>query len=197
MARHTAFTLVEVLLTISLIIVITSLFVYNLPNLTQAFQQRTSEDLLRDALFQARAQAAREKTPVTLTWNTETQTLSLSAIEQTDTPDDTPDSLAQRLNRIEEAKAEPDPDEASEPTGKSWNLAESAGGETELAFYIRLSPEGLPSRYEDKYATEPTNHLRFEPTGAATPALVEIDNERGERRYALNPFNHDLTELDK
>lgn len=161
-ARQPAFSLVEVVVVIGLLSLVTGLVVANVENLIPAFESTPVEVKFRQAVREARIQAATDNRPVYLRYNPSSEDFDI--IEQSAQPD------------------EEEPLFTDSPYYRP---------ELEVEFLpVPADDYGGLNRFGGIDAAEPVPYLTFHPSGVSTPAHIRFRWRNGdEATLTLDPFS--------
>lgn len=166
-----AFSLVEILLVLAIIVIGTTLFVSNAERLIDGMNEPTAEEVVDRAVKQARLVAVTGKSKVRLSYDVERRALLLTnsqGVELGSYSVPVEDERDELMVRFREVQAQP---------------YRSAGV---WASGVELSPDVL-------------DWMEFWPGGYATGCVVEVDHGRGDRvpsRIMYDPFSNARMELD-
>ncbi len=164
-----AFTLLEIILVLSLIALIAGLAMNNIDGLLKAAAFTPPEQRFRDIVSEARIVAAENRETVTLSYNAEQGHFVLS-------------SSGSLSEEGEEDPFEEDDPEAGEEDGSLFgevgpSQEEYSYSKLTVTFFPMLSNEENDDPDERNFAEEPIDEILFYPTGLSTPvkAVFEYD----------------------
>ncbi len=155
-----AFTIIELLLVMGLMAFATTLFLFNFSSLLDRTEELRPEEVLREAVMDARFFAARERLDMFLSLAPETGALQIQSLEG---------ALM-----------------AEYPLGSAF----TSGGQSELRFVAEIQRADAEAGFGGRRgATTPLNQVVFSPDRSSTPftAVLRISGEVQELRF--EPFS--------
>ncbi|MGF1453010.1 MAG: Tfp pilus assembly protein FimT/FimU [Opitutales bacterium] len=186
-APTAGFTLLEVLMVLTVIAMLAGLAISNLDTLIRSAELVPAEQHFRDVVAEARLQAIENGTPFSLRFDEAAGQFSLRAVAEaasdSEAAGDGEDGLGQPLPAPEELETYRDSGASGSaiagPEGEP-TLELLAYPDLQVRFYYRLPVERRSDILEPRFADAPSDELRFSPSGAATPARVVFAYDSGD-----------------
>jgi len=180
--------LIEVLLTLALILILGSLVVYNVGNLHRMRDERPLEEVLLNAVREARYQAAFNKEVCWLSYDVETSTFRISIDSQAPIPA-LPSERSAFTATVEE-------EEQPMPALATLEVFVREEEESPKVEFLAVPPgKGFDGGPDDEPEDFKLTRVPFDPAGFSVPFTVKLDFPQEELRktVAFDPFsNHVL-----
>ena len=195
-SRRTGFTLIEILLVLALILLIGTLAVYNVANLSRMKNERPVDEVLLNAVRETRYQAAINKETCWLSYDSEKGIFHVSMDSRASAPITLDaDGVFVALTQAEEEEKAKEQANMASSNIKSFQLFIPEDEEPPKVEFFAIPPgTGFDGEAEDVPEDLPLARVPFDPAGFSVPFQVKVDalSEEFRATVVFDPFSNHI-----